>query len=219
MNIEEAPPGIIGVVHRPIGYAATWGSIIQMDKPPLTGTITMVGTALAEQRNTVVKGFLERPAYKWLLFIDDDQVFPPDALARLLAHDKPIVAGLIAQKYPPFAAQFFMPTGDREHPLTRATKEQSKGRDLVEIGAVGCGFMLIQRAVLEITPYPWFAARWDSVGEDVYFCLKARDHGHTVWIDKSLRVGHLTIVSVLTGEDGEPVFTQDKWMPREKMTG
>ena len=48
-------------------------------------------------------------------------------------------------------------------------------------------------------PYPWFAPKMqvfesgdvqDMCGEDVSFCLDAKDAGYEIWCDPRIRVGH-----------------------------
>ena len=47
------------------------------------------GPRLSFHRNKIVKHFLETSNADWLLFVDSDMVFPPDALSRLLElHDE-----------------------------------------------------------------------------------------------------------------------------------
>ena len=65
----------------------------------------------------------------------------------------------------------------------------------------GFGWLLIQKGVFEDKkmPYPWFAPKMqvfesgnvqDMCGEDVSFCLDAKDAGYEIWCDPRIRVGH-----------------------------
>jgi hypothetical protein len=68
--------------------------------------------------------------------------------------------------------------------------------------------MLVRRPVLEAMADPWFeTGRISSqeIGEDVYFCDKARDAGFRLWLDLGAKLGHLTTATVW------PVDTGDGW--------
>lgn len=209
-------PGIIGIPHRAVGFRGFDTSLIVLEKPANTGTSMVSGTAIAQQRNIVVKQFLARPGYSWLLFVDDDQIFPQDALIRLLKHDKPVISAVISTKNSPFVPQVFLHAEpETGKTLRRASLQEIAGDRVIELAATGMGFTVIRRDVLEGMQEPWFAADSNGIGEDIYFSLQARRAGFTLWADTSLKIGHLTVVSVAFSNDGEPVFTQDKYVPRE----
>ena len=65
----------------------------------------------------------------------------------------------------------------------------------------GFGWLLIKKGVFESEglPYPWFAPKMqifesgevqDMCGEDVSFCLDAKEAGFEIWCDPRIRVGH-----------------------------
>lgn len=137
----------------------------------------------------------------WLLFLDDDQVFAPDLLFRLLSHEKDIVAALClnrAEPYGPFCFEdvpvegVYQPIDLRDH-----------GPDeLVRVAAVGTGAMLIRRHVFEGIPKPWFPIA--ESGEDMLFCQAARENGFEIYCDLGARLGHMTttVVWPATGPNG-----------------
>jgi hypothetical protein len=64
---------------------------------------------------------------------------------------------------------------------------------------VGGGWLLIQNGVFESMDYPWWppliqsfdnGSIVDYCGEDVGFCLKAKEQGYEIWVDPRIRVGH-----------------------------
>lgn len=64
---------------------------------------------------------------------------------------------------------------------------------------VGFGWVLIQKGVFESMTYPWFGPKLqvfengavqDFCGEDVSFCLDAKNLGYKIWVDPRIRVGH-----------------------------
>ena len=63
----------------------------------------------------------------------------------------------------------------------------------------GFGWVLIKNGVFESLEYPWFAPKMqvfesgavqDMCGEDVSFCLDAKEAGFDIWCDPRIRVGH-----------------------------
>ena len=63
----------------------------------------------------------------------------------------------------------------------------------------GFGWVMIKKGVFEGLEYPWFAPKMqvfesgnvqDMCGEDVSFCLDAKEEGFEIWCDPRIRVGH-----------------------------
>ena len=65
----------------------------------------------------------------------------------------------------------------------------------------GFGWVMIKNGVFENEKlvYPWFAPKMqvfesgevqDMCGEDVSFCLDAKEAGYEIWCDPRIRVGH-----------------------------
>ena len=75
----------------------------------------------------------------------------------------------------------------------------SKRRKPFTVDYTGFGWVMIKKGVFENMEYPWFAPKMqqfesgevqDMCGEDVSFCLDAKDMGHEIWCDPRIRVGH-----------------------------
>jgi hypothetical protein len=138
----------------------------------------MNGTLLPDMRNDLVKAALAAGATH-LLWIDSDMRFPKDALTRLLAHDAPIVgANYVQRKRPvkPTAARV-APNGERVWVYTPPAEHQKTQLEAVE--SLGLGLCLIEAAVFEVVPAPWFSMVWSDakgqhMGEDVFFFRKVK---------------------------------------------
>lgn len=135
---------------------------------------------------------LATEALKWgadkILWIDADQRFPVDSLARLARHDKAFVGCNISRKADPAA-----PTAmGLDNKPVWTTVENAAVADLEEVASIGLGMALIAREVFEKTPEPWF---WPDkpMGEDVWFCQRVREAGFGVYVDHQLswQVGHV----------------------------
>ena len=77
----------------------------------------------------------------------------------------------------------------------------SKRKKAFTVDYTGFGWLLIKNGVFESEglPYPWFAPKMqvfesgevqDMCGEDVSFCLDAKEAGFEIWCDPRIRVGH-----------------------------
>ena len=77
----------------------------------------------------------------------------------------------------------------------------SKRKKPFTVDYTGFGWLLIKNGVFENEgmPYPWFAPKMqvfesgevqDMCGEDVSFCLDAKEAGFEIWCDPKIRVGH-----------------------------
>lgn len=146
---------------------------------------TSMGTLIANQRQELVIEAMQADC-SHILFIDTDMRFPKDAIDRLMAHDKPIVAANYATRRMPVKTVAFKTDGAWDCVYTT---EKSSG--LEPVSAVGMGLMLIKREVFEKLTLPWFIIGYspktgEFSGEDIYFCRQARKAGYEVLIDHDL---------------------------------
>lgn len=123
-----------------------------------------------------------------IFWLDDDMIFPPDALARLLRHGGPVIGANYTTRTQPIR-----PTAAKDGALV-----YSKGKSgIEEVDHVALGCCLTDIAIFQKVPEPWFALGWhpktkDFIGEDVFFCRQARQHGFKIFVDHDLsqRVYH-----------------------------
>ena len=75
----------------------------------------------------------------------------------------------------------------------------SKRQKPFTVDYTGFGWVMIKKGVFETLEYPWFAPKMqhfesgnvqDMCGEDVSFCLDAKEEGFEIWCDPRIRVGH-----------------------------
>jgi FkbM family methyltransferase len=132
--------------------------------------------------------------YDYLFSIDSDIVLPRDVLTKMLAADKDIISGLYIQRIPnTHTLEVYMDT--QNGGCTNIPYRLIKDRGLVEIAACGMGCALIKSEVFRKMPYPHFFYKEainhaDTVSEDVFFCMKARQNGFVVWADTSIECDH-----------------------------
>lgn len=184
----------------------------------------------------------------YLMIIDSDMTFAPDAVTKLISYEKDIISGLAFTKKPPY------------NPVMQVRSESSDldeynfvvnwvDNSMVKVDNVGTAFLLIKRKVLETIEGPWFChissidaaklkasdklilqlkggmsvdlalAQYNKivdlaydrqeihrqnkiknnqnykgpsvVGSDYFFCKKAVKVGFEIWVDTSIKLGHL----------------------------
>ena len=170
-HVVIATPCFGAMVHQ--GYML---AILRLMASPLAARITlgleMLGhdSLITRSRNTLVARFLAQPEATHLLFVDADIVFEPEQLDRMLAFDRPLVAGMY-----PLKVRHWGPLAEARQrwgePAQSASLlyvgEPCTGAEARRDGAfvtalhAGTGFMLIRRDTLMalIEAYPETAYR------------------------------------------------------------
>jgi hypothetical protein len=145
-------------------------------------------------KEKAVERFGRLPDY--YLWLDQDNVFPPKLFMDLYLHDKDIVSASYARKTN--WDWCFKPTNEYKDWENR---RESLKDGLIECRYIGFGAVLIKGRVFEEIPVPWFKqdTQWvkhngqrmiHEVGEDVWFCDRAREKGYKVYVDVNCHVGH-----------------------------
>lgn len=181
-------------------------------------------SVVSRVRNIISDQFLESDA-EHLFMVDSDINFKADDVIRLMAWNqtKPIVAGIgVARKTE--KVFFSMLDHDENGDLTMDKM------GLVRAKRVGTGFIMIRRDVFLAmrqnhpewayfdqnsgkTLHSFFDFKSTPegyIGEDYMFCDRARDEGFTVWIDPTIKLGHMGV------HEFEGSFGEDYLYPRLK---
>jgi hypothetical protein len=133
----------------------------------------------------------------YILFIDADMRFPKTTLERLLAHKKDIIGvNATTRMMPPKpTARNIQINEDGSVDWLEVLSNKEKG--IGKVDAIGCGVMLIKTSCLKNIPQPYFyfeqLLKGKLLGEDIYFCIKAKDAGIDTWVDHdlSMEIGHV----------------------------
>lgn len=143
----------------------------------------------------------------YLFMVDDDMIAPPDLFFDLVKHDVDIVAPLAFTRNPPHHAVVYQTecgysgVVHSEYFKTEFVKNYPKNQ-LFECDAVGFGAVLIKTEVLLGMQIPWFMST-SPTGEDILFCINAKKKGFKVWMDSSVKLGHLSHSIIVTEEYAE----------------
>jgi FkbM family methyltransferase len=148
--------------------------------------------------------------YDYLFAVDSDISFAPDTLIKLLSHDKDLVCGVYIQRIPGTHTIEVM-RRDSRGGISHVDWAEIKGKGLVPIDGCGFGCALVKSSMLKELPYPQFLYQSaidhaNTISEDVYFCMKAAEHGFKLWCD----------TSVICDHTGSWTFTVDRNMPEKE---
>ena len=164
----------------------------------------------------VLRGADQKPwdgklQYDYQLWIDNDIVFNVDKFWQLAdlaipaeGEEKKIAAGWYATEdgHTTSVAHWLEEEDFRKNGgvMNHETVESMGKRNKpFTVDYTGFGWVLIKKGVFEEMQYPWFAPKMqvfesgavqDMCGEDVSFCLDAKEMGIETWCDPRIRVGH-----------------------------
>ena len=164
-------------------------------------------SVVTRARNMIAHEFLKSDCDS-LIFIDADMTFDPESVLRLMAwnQNKPIVAGAYEARKDG-KIYILSLEGDKDN-------IEMDAFGLIKARRVATGFMMIQKEVFtklaEMHPewlhqdnmnpeerlYSFFDFKCTPegyLGEDFLFCDRAREAGFTVWIDPTIKLGHMGI--------------------------
>ena len=135
-----------------------------------------------------------------VLWLDSDMVFPPTLWQRLsarLEEGREIVTGIYFTRTPPVRPVLYKELRiDREGDFLKPYAEHFD--DYPEDGVfqvAGCGFGAVMmstallRRIRDTCGLPFLPAA--GLGEDLAFCMRARELGAEIWCDAGVKLGHV----------------------------
>lgn len=197
--------GSVGVICNDNARYSLFGiRLTQLRSPPNTALDWSISSDRIIGRNTLAARSLERGS-EWLMFLDDDHVFPEDVLLQLLEHDLPVVGALYVQRQVPFRPIAYRAKDDdgRYHAVNLLDHGPD---DVVQVRSLGTGGMLIRSEVFREmqAAFPDRALfEHGAASEDHIFCDKCHELGIPVHVDLGARMGHLSQVAIWPSHDEE----------------
>jgi hypothetical protein len=151
--------------------------------------------------------------YDRILFMDTDQIYPPDYLEMMIKHDEPVVTGLNVSRYHPFEFTIYGMDGEDDYegqpvPGFKSVKPPPDKR-LFECDMTGTGALMVDVKVLDKLEHPYFKDVFDNEGcrrlipDDFYFCWQLYKAGVKVTVDQNIVVKHIAkiLASPYNGRD------------------
>lgn len=204
-------------------FARTWAELVMWDRDygrrhlhPETPFISVIGaTQVIHSRNTIVEKFLaQQDGAEWLVFMDDDQLYPTNILEILIEAADPIERRIVGVPVWRFTSKDEGPVK-----VTHNVMDFHESGAFVEwpgdlppdavmqVAAVGTGCMMIHRSVLlemrehsisigQGSRWAWFRHIVHqpadmAEGEDLYFCRLAWSLRIPVWVVTTVTLGHM----------------------------
>ena len=133
-----------------------------------------------------------------MAMLNTDQVYPSDTLPKLKSHKKDICGVWVQRRYPPFDP-IFLRRDNGNGKYRRIPDEESFSGKLVEVDATGTGALFFNMEIFDKIEEPWFKVLNNPdgrVGEDIYFCAKAKEAGFQIFVDTSIEVDHLSTIAI-----------------------
>lgn len=176
----------------------------QLHRPEGTIQIRPHGQSPARNRNMAIEEALKLECTH-CFFVDDDVVLRPDALLRLLAHDKDMVCGLYLMRNYPHLPIMFDESYNDGRCLFSFLKPGRQG--LVEAVNTGLGCALIKTDVFRKMEKPWIRIgqlEKDHWCDDIDFFNRARnDYGYKLYVDLEVQAGHMIHTTIFPHRDAE----------------
>jgi hypothetical protein len=155
-----------------------------------------IGSVITIARRNLTDIFMKSDfEYAW--WIDSDMKFPIDTPIRLLKRGVPIVGANYRRRRfpnPGFTGMMGQPGSFTE----LVTDDNSPPMQEVDVLPHGC--VMVHRSVYDKIPQPHYLQEYHAnlnleIGEDIYFCQKAKANGIPVWCDHELskEVSHIGI--------------------------
>lgn len=169
------------------------------------------GYTVAENRNYIATKAVNNGS-EFLLMTDDDMTFEPETLDKLVANDKDICG---VAYHPRTETGQITKYLDETHAIRLEETDDPKYKMTFECYATGTGVVLIRCSAFLKVPRPWFMFEYHEtgqckLGEDWYFCIKAKEHGIKTWCDPRVKVGHLgEKILTSSGEESHSAVVDD----------
>ena len=167
----------------------------------------------------------------FMLWLDADHVFPPDAFERLWARGVAVVGCNYARRCHPTAPTASSLEDDGYKSLVYTSQEKADANEIEEVAHLGFGVCLLDMRIFDVMQaraeekgeasfLPLFRFGDDEsgpIGEDVFFFGKVRDAGVKVFVDHGLswEVGHIH-EQVLT--NAHALIQRDRWTEKNDAT-
>lgn len=139
--------------------------------------------------------YITERQYTHILWLDNDHTFLPDMACWLAREDLDMVSALYYQRTEPHHPVVYVKdeTDDKykHYPIIEVPEA------MMEVDAVGFGALLMKRDIFDRVPEPWFTVDYRA-GEDIAFCVKAKEHGVKIYCDGRYTLGHIGVPPIIT---------------------
>jgi GT2 family glycosyltransferase len=137
----------------------------------------------------------------YVLWLDSDMVFDSDLLLRLWEHrEKGIISGLYFRRRPPYNPVLYKELKTRNVPTDPESIEYDDYPEdqVFEAAGIGFGGVLVKTNILAevINKYGTAFEPLHSFGEDLSFCIRAKELGYPSFCHSGIQLGHRSNLTV-----------------------
>jgi len=162
-------------------YFYEW--VIKNKREDVLSLTTQQGYLIDEQRNALIEVAIKNEQTH-ILFLDDDMTFPADMIVRMIEdieenEDQGVeaITGLYCLKSVPYSPHIYTVFNKKIKAFQISASFPT--RSIFRVVGAGMGCCLIKTEVFKRIDKPWFLMGGEidgakGVGEDLYFCLKAK---------------------------------------------
>ena len=153
------------------------------------------GSLIYTSRNSLAMMAIQMDA-DFVFWLDSDMVFKSDTLVRMMdtlkKNDLDILTGLYFRRVPPYSPVLFDKL-EQNGEITEFSEFNKIPDELCEVGGCGFGCVLMKTDVFfdVQSKYGNMFAPMGNNGEDVAFCIRARECGYKIYCDPSIVCGHV----------------------------
>jgi hypothetical protein len=156
----------------------------------------------------------------YIIMMDNDMIYPLDVVEALLTDmiehpEIAVLAPLAFMRNPPHYAvmytvtEGFDPIRHQDYYINNFVKNYPKDT-LIECDAVGFGAACIRLDfVRKNMKAPYFMSTTNT-GEDIWFCVQAKEAGGRVFMDTRIKLGHMANPKVIDEEFAEKYWKETK---------
>ena len=170
-------------------------SLALLTKPDNCTLAMKPGSLVYTSRNALAMMAIDMNA-EYIFWMDSDMTFPQDCLIRMMKtlqeKDLDILSGVYFRRVPPYSPVLFDKL-EMEGNDCKYTEFEKLPDDLFEVGGCGFGCVLMKTEVLfnVLAQHGRMFTPIGDNGEDVSFCLRAREIGYKIICDPSIVCGHV----------------------------
>lgn len=171
-------------------------SLAQLQKVGECVLAMQSGSLIYTSRNSLATAAIQMEA-DYVFWLDSDMVFAPDTLIRMMdtlqKNKLDMLTGLYFRRVPPYTPVLFDMLNMRTPTVLDWSEFKSIPEGLFEVGGCGFGCVLMNTEIflsVQAKHGNMFVPMGNN-GEDIAFCIRARDCGYKIMCDPSIICGHV----------------------------
>ena len=170
-------------------------SLAMLEKVGNCAVAFQVGSLVYDSRNALGKKALEMDA-DYVMWFDSDMMFQPDIMVEMLKemeeNDLDILSGVYYRRSHPYTPVLFDRLEIEKNGEVTTTEFAEIPEGLFEVGGCGFGCVLMKTEVLfnVMSKYLDLFSPLGKCGEDLSFCIRARECGYKIYADSKYYLGH-----------------------------